>query len=208
MGAVPVTAGAGPRRHGPPVQRRRGIGPRDAFRRHSFPIAQESHQNGKFQLGTTDPNVEENYEDHRFQLAGPRPTRHSGFRSQCCCLRSWRISCWVRISSWRGGRAPSRWRCRRAPRGCREASLWRAPRPRLLTAGRSICEVRLRTPSEGRCARSSARSRMAKRNVGARRRHDNTTAGFRCARCSVIGLFTVFGYWMFRSKQSGGHPTG
>jgi hypothetical protein len=27
------------------------------------------------------------------------------------------------------------------PRGCREARLWRAPRPRLLTTGRPICEV-------------------------------------------------------------------
>jgi hypothetical protein len=33
--------------------------------------------------------------------------------------------------------------------------------------------------------------RMAKRNLGARRRHDNTTAEFRRARCSVVGLFTV-----------------
>jgi len=46
---------------------------------------------------------------------------------------------------------------------------------------------------------------MAKRNVGARRPHDNTTAEFGRARCSVIGLFTVVGYWMFRGKQSGGH---
>src|ERR1700722_4713277 len=31
--------------------------------------------------------VEETYENYRFQLACPRPTRRSGFRSQCCCLR-------------------------------------------------------------------------------------------------------------------------
>jgi C-terminal region of aryl-sulfatase len=54
--------------------------------------------------------------------------------------RSWRLSGRMRRTTWRSRRAPPGrlWLPRR---GCREASLWRAPRPRLLTAGRPICEV-------------------------------------------------------------------
>jgi hypothetical protein len=105
-------------------------------------------RSAKGKCGRRELGRRKNHETHRFQLAGPRPTRHFGFRSRRCRLRSWRISCWVRLSSWRG-RAPSRrlWRrCGRAAlrRGCREARrrrsreacLWRAPPCRLLTATR------------------------------------------------------------------------
>ena len=70
--------------------------------------------------------VEKSYENHRFQLAGPWPTSRSGFRSQCCCLRPWRLSGRMRWTAWRGRRA-SALRLRRGSGGA-------PPGSRLLTA--------------------------------------------------------------------------
>jgi hypothetical protein len=145
----PRTAKLRPKRRGSqPTDANRLLG--DAFRRRSFEMAQGGHDQGAgwklvaFQCGprwgvacsrgsrcrrSKIELAEKSYENHRYQLAGARSARRSGFRSQCCRVRCWRLSRWLRLSARRGGRAPSGWLWQRGgvPPGCPSSGGLRLP---------------------------------------------------------------------------------
>ena len=119
--------------------------------------------------------AERSYETHRFRLAGARPTRRSGFRGQCCGLRTWRLPGRMRRTS-RCGRCASRRGCRAPPAGCRAAPCARLP----LTAGFwPSARVKRRSaslPSPGSSmSLVTASARVAKRSPA--RRRPNVTRG-------------------------------
>jgi hypothetical protein len=101
--------------------------------------------------------AEEAHENHRIQFASPQPARRSGFRSQCCRLRSRRLSGRMRRPSWCGRRA-SALRLRRrcggpSPLWLRRGSGGAPSGSRLLTAGHPAPEPA--SARQGRGARGS-----------------------------------------------------